>query len=133
VEGLGVDDGKLSYNLGVTPDELWLQVGRVLRDRREENGWNPSDVYKRAGLDPKTIQSIEVGEPGQVDKLTQYAEAFGLSIVDVISAVLERTKTPLSPEAVTLLRHFEGLGVLNRRILVELAQSLFELEERAKG
>jgi hypothetical protein len=128
-----VADGKLSYNLGVTPDELWLQVGRVLRDRRSEIDWNPSDVYKRTGLDPKTIQSIEVGEPGQVDKLTRYAEAFGLSIVDVISTVLEQTKTPLSPEAGALLRHFEGLNVSNRRILVELAQSLFDLEERAKG
>jgi transcriptional regulator with XRE-family HTH domain len=123
----------VSYNIGVTPDELWRGVGRVLRDKREARKWNVSQVSARSGIAIKTIQSIEAGDAGNVDKLQLCAEAFGLSIVDVISAVLEQTKTSLSPEAGALLRRFEGLGVSNRRILVELAQSLAELEERAKG
>jgi transcriptional regulator with XRE-family HTH domain len=94
---------------------------------------NYSQVARRSGIDAKTIQSIEAGDAGNVDKLHLHADAFGLSIVDIISTVLEKTKTPLSPEAGSLLRRFEGLGVSNRRILVELAQSLAELEERAKG
>lgn len=128
-----MDSGKLSYNVGVTPDELWKQVGRVLREKRAELDWNVSDVNKRSGLDPKTIQSIEAGEPGQVEKLQLHAEGLGLSIVDILSSVLEQTKAPLSPEAGMLLRRFEGLNVSNRRILVELAQSLSELEGLIKG
>jgi transcriptional regulator with XRE-family HTH domain len=122
--------GILSYNVGVNPGELWREVGRVLRDAREARKMNPSQVAKRSGIDAKTIQSIEAGEAGNVEKLQLHADAFGLSIVDVLATVLERTKTPLSPEAGTLLRQFESLNVVNRRILVELAQSLHELEAR---
>jgi transcriptional regulator with XRE-family HTH domain len=128
-----VESGISSYNLRVSPDELWQEVGRVLRDKRESLKMNYSQVSKRSGVDAKTVKSIEAGDVSQVDKLRLHADAFGLSIVDIISAVLEKTQTPLSPEAASLLRRFEGLNVVNRRILVELAQSLSELEERAKG
>lgn len=122
--------GIVSYNVGVNPDEMWKAVGRVLRDAREARKWNVSQASKRSGIDAKTIQTIEAGDAGNVEKLQLHAEAFGLSIVDVLSTVLEQTKEPLSPEAAMLLRQFEQLGVTNRRILVELAQSLFELEAR---
>lgn len=128
---MGVEYGILSYNIRVNPDELWRQVGRVLKDAREARKLNFSQVAKRSGIDSKTIRSIEAGDAGNVEKLQLHAEAFKLSIVDILSAVLEQTKEPLSPEAGMLLRQFEELSVTNRRILVELAQSLRELEARA--
>lgn len=123
--------GIFSYNIGVTAADLWRHVGRVLRDARDARKWNVAQVQKRSGIDSKTIQSIEAGDPGNVDKLQLHAEAFSLSIVDIISTVLEQTKTPLTPEAGMLLRRFEALNVTNRRILLELAQSLYELEGHA--
>lgn len=112
-----------SYNVSVTADELWRHVGRILRDARETRRWSPSQTARRAGIDGKTITAIEAGEAGNVAKLQAHAEAFGMTIVDVLSAVLDRTKTPLSPEARQLLRRFERISVPARSALLLAAQA----------
>lgn len=107
----------------MTPDELWRKVGRILRDAREARAWTVSQVARRAGVDGKTVSSIETGDVGNVDKLQLHAEAFGMTIVDVLVTALERTKTPLSPEARQLLRRFERISVPARQALLQVAQA----------
>jgi len=124
--------GLLSYNIHVTPEELWSEVGRRLRDSRERQNkkWLHVSVDARerfhAKLDPKTIQAIERGEIGTVDKAELLARTLGLSIVDVLSATLKASEQRPTPEAAALLRCFEHLGVHDRRIVLETAQRLLE-------
>jgi len=69
--------GEFSYNVGVSPEELWRQVGRILADARNARRWTVAQTAKRAGVDGKTVASIEAGEPGQVEKIDLHAQAFG--------------------------------------------------------
>jgi hypothetical protein len=78
-------------------------------------------------VDGKTVASIEVGEPGQVEKIDLHAQAFGLSIVHVLSTALDQTKKPLSPEASQLLELFENMAIPGRQALLITAQALPKL------
>jgi hypothetical protein len=104
----------------MTSDDLWREVGRHLRDRREGRGkkwWVGGD--EKPPIDTKTRRAIEHGTPGTLDKLETYAQAMEMSIVDVVSAVLKDAEHRLSPEAATLLRCFEHLTVWDRRLVLE--------------
>jgi transcriptional regulator with XRE-family HTH domain len=114
--------GETSYNVAVSPDELWRAVGRILQDRREGRDWTVNQTAELAGVDAKTVNSIEAGDVGQVNKVNALAGAFGLTIVDVISSALDRTKEPLSPEAKQLLRHFGRISVPARRAVLSVAE-----------
>jgi hypothetical protein len=113
-----------SYNAEVTPEQLWRAVGELLLIARTRREWNASDVEHHGGPTYKTVQKIERGEVGQVAMLAQHAEALGLSLVDVLRAALERTATPLSPEAALVLRKFERTTVEGRQALLALCQVL---------
>jgi transcriptional regulator with XRE-family HTH domain len=121
--------GNYSYNVRVTTDELWRRVGRVLMDERLKRRQNWTEAGAKAGVDPKTIQSIEQGEPGNVEKLAAHATAFGMSIVDVIASVLKATEEQPSREAVTLLRIFETLTEPDRTVLLVSARRALEQHE----
>ena len=123
--------GDSSYNVSVTPEEFWRQVGRILSDARAARHWTVARTAKRAGVDGKTVASIEAGEPGQVDKIDLHAQALGLSIVSVLSAALDQTKRPLTPEARQLLEIFAKLTVKGRRALLLTAEALPLAEETA--
>jgi transcriptional regulator with XRE-family HTH domain len=110
------------YNVAVTPDELWRSVGRILKDAREAKDWSVNQTAELAGVDPKTINSIEAGDVGQVNKLGAHADALGMTVVDVLTTVLDRTKTPLSQEAKQMLRHFERISLRARRALLLAAE-----------
>ena len=127
------DSGKYSYNVAVTSDELWRRVGRVLTEERERRGLNWTQVGKLAGVDMKTIKAGERGKPKTVRALERHAEAFKMSLVDIVSAVIQETAAPLSPEAATLLRCFEALPVPDRQHVLTGVQRAFELfQERQR-
>jgi hypothetical protein len=121
---LRATEGELSYNAGVTPEELWRAVGEVLLLHRTRKKWKPFDVERHGGPTYKTVQAIERGDIGRVDMLAQHAEALGLSIVDVLRSALDRSSAPLSPEAAQIVRKFERATVEGRQALLALAQAL---------
>jgi hypothetical protein len=123
-----------SYNVHVTFEELRQAIGRMLRDVRErqEKSWFQlkTDAEKAgAKLDPKTMKAIERGDIGTLDKAHLLAQLLGLSIVDVLQAVLKASERPPTPEADALARCFEQLDVKDRRLLLESAQRLLEQHE----
>lgn len=119
--------GISSYNVRVTADELWRRVGRFLADKRGGDNW--THVATRAGIDPKLVKATELGRPKTVRALQLHAEAFKMSIVDIISSVLKETEQPPSPEALTLLRCFEALPVPDRQLLLSSALRAMEQYE----
>lgn len=114
-----------SYDASVTGEELWRAVGRSLREHREDRRWNASDIKRAGGPTNKTVAAIDQGEIGNVDSLTTYARALGLSIADILKALL--ADTPISPEAASLVRIYdEDLkgDVRSRLALVMAAEAL---------
>lgn len=116
--------GDNSYNVGVTPDEMWRAVGELLLVRRTRKQWNPIDVERAGGPTYKTVQAIELGEVGRVDMLEKHAHALGLSIVDIMRTVLDQTRAPLTPETEQIVRKFEQTTVEGRQALLALTRAL---------
>lgn len=123
--------GFFSYNVHMTSGDLWLAVGRALRETRERQ---PGPTFMAhfaeiAEIDVNTIKAIERGEPGTLSKLEDYCFALGLTIVDVLSTVLKADERPPTPEGAALVRYFESLGVEDRRLLLASAERLWEQHE----
>lgn len=129
---------ELFYNVGVTEDELWRDIGRLLAEIRVRRGWkHPHDVHKAGKGSPNyaTVAQHERGEFKTFTSLAEHARVLGVSVVDVFQSALDRSRQPLNPEAAMLLRRFEALSVENRHLVVVLAQQLFageaQVAERA--
>jgi len=109
----------------VSPAELWLKVGKLLREARERRGWRyPFDVEKHGGPVGATVQNHEIGDIRTVDALNRHAEALGLALVDLLRAALSEAQKPISPEAERVLRTFERTTVQGRQALLTMAQAL---------
>jgi hypothetical protein len=115
---------EFSYNANVTPEDLWKRVGEKLLLHRSDKHWNASEVERNGGPSYKTVLAIEQGRAGNVDSLAQHAQALGLSIVDVVKAVLDETEAPLSPECAQVVRKFQSTTVDGRTALLALANAL---------
>lgn len=116
--------GETFYNVSVTPDELWMEVGRQLLLARTAKGWLPIHVDRAGGPSYKTVQAIEKGKAGTIDSLDKYATILGLSIVDILYAILEKRGMPLSPEAALIVRRFTETTVAGRQAMVSVANAL---------
>lgn len=112
------------YNVDVIPAELWLAVGKALQLARLNRKWKPIDVERAGGPTYKTVQAIEGGDVGTVESLDKCARALGVSIVDVLYAVLESRVKPLTPEASQVARIFSETTVAGRTALLALANAL---------
>jgi hypothetical protein len=115
---------EIFYTVPVTPSELWKAVGRALQRARLDRHLKPIHVERAGGPSYKTVQAIEAGEAGTVESLEKCARALGLSIVDVLHAVLESRVTPISPEAAQVVRKFAETTVEGRTALLATANAL---------
>lgn len=127
--------GLFSYNATMTSSDLWRAVGRELRDERERQGkkWNQIKKDTTPKLDSKTQQDIEQGRPGTLETVERYAQALGLSIVDVLSGVLTAAAQRPTREAAALLRCFEQLDAKNRMLVLWTATRLLEQQPAPDG
>jgi len=114
----------------MTSPELWRAVGRELRDARERLGkkWNHIAKETRPRLDAKTQQDIERGHPGTLETVERYAQALGLSIVDVLSAVLKDAEQRPTTEVAAVLRYFEQLDAENRWLVLWTVRRLLAMQ-----
>ena len=113
----------------MTEEEFWREVGRHLEDVRVRRGWEyPNDVHKAGGGTPNyaTVAKHEKGQFKSLSSLAEHTRVFQVSVVDVFRAVLTKTERPLKPEASMLLRQFAELPVRDGRLLLDVADRLFE-------
>jgi hypothetical protein len=116
--------GEVFYTVTVTDTELWLAVVRVLQRARLDKKWKVLDVERAGGPTYKTVQMIEEGQIGTIDKLTSCARALGLTAVDILAHVIETQQQPLSPEAAQIVRKFAEMTVEGRTALLATANAL---------
>lgn len=113
----------------VTDDELWVAIGRALRDIREAKGWfNVIDVQNAGHGHPNyaTVQKHERGQLKTFAMLSDHTKALGMSVADLFAGVLAPIlNEPLTREAMTLVRLFEHqLSVKDRTLLLATADRL---------
>lgn len=123
-----VRGGKVLYTLGVTSDELWRRVGRLLRDARERERLKPYDIQKRGGPDLKTIVKNEGGKISTVKSLDAHADVLGLTVVGLLRSVL--AETPISPEAAAVLEAFQETDVAGRQAFLHVAQAVYRPRQK---
>lgn len=100
----------------VTADDLWREVGRILE--RARGGVAFTNIRDATGIDPKTLQSIEAGSPGNLSKVERYAQHLGLSLVDVLRSLL--SAVALTTDAAELLRRWDDLSPRQRKAYLQL-------------
>jgi transcriptional regulator with XRE-family HTH domain len=103
---------------------MWRAVGEHLQRVRLARKWTRTDVERAGGPSYKTVQAIEDGEVGNVESLDKCATALGLSLPDIINAVLEARETPLSPEAALIVKKFNETTIAGRTALLQVAYVL---------
>lgn len=108
----------------VTAKQFWQAVGEQLLIQRTRKGWNPIDVERAGGPNYATVQAIERGEIGRVDKLAQHAKALSVDLVDVMTTVLKTDAPTLAPEERLLIRKYQTSSLRGRRALVAMAEAL---------
>ena len=61
------------YNVDVSADDFWRDIGEELLKLRHRRQWLPTDVEKNGGPSYKTVQAIEHGKIGNLQSLEQHA------------------------------------------------------------
>ncbi len=77
--GTGDDVGDLGEDEGAGSDGERLRVGQRIRRLREERGWSPTTLHRRADVSRQTLYAIEGGEATNVRRgtLDRIAKALG--------------------------------------------------------
>jgi hypothetical protein len=117
---LGLFQEKFLTMPSVNEAEFWQRVGRILAEARGER--THSAVKTATGIDAKTLQSIEAGRPGVVEKFSRYSRYLGLDPIDVMASAL--SEGTVSPEAAEWRRLFAELRPDGREALLGVARTM---------
>lgn len=91
----------------MTDAEFWTRVSDRLVLRRREKGLKSANAVASIAGAPtqKTVEQIESGNFGRIDKLAEYAEAVDLSLVDLFRAALGDVRDT-TPELEEIIRKY---------------------------
>ncbi len=102
---------QVSYTAPVTDAEFWKAVGDIfkrerLKQEKPTTAWKGTPKDKR-GPSQKTVETIERGKPGKIEKLTIYALRLNLTLVWIFSEALPHESKVVSFEIEQLLRAYD--------------------------
>lgn len=104
----------------VTEAGFWRKIGEILAEARGKQSFY--EVKRATGIDAKTIQSIEAGQPGLVEKLSLYAKFFRLDLVDLFRTVL--SGGALTSESAEVMRLMEDVSRQDRVVIRDVTRAL---------
>lgn len=96
--------------LAMTDQQLWACVGRELAEIRKRAGHvSTLAVYRNAPGAPATgtLDDIEEGRVGNLDRVEAYCKALDVSFVAVLRAALNDDEEALSADALWVARMFQ--------------------------
>lgn len=77
-------------------DEMWAEIGRKLRERREGRGWSIDDLAYLSRVGRSTISAIELGERyPRIDNLLRLAAAMGATVEELMPDGYRSRLSPL--------------------------------------
>lgn len=105
-------DWVTTYPVGVKNEQLWRLVGMELARLRQRAGFASTLAITKDRRDvpaKNTLDDIERGRPGTIDKLEGYCTALGLELAAVMRTVLdaEHDQTVLSADALWVGRMYQ--------------------------
>jgi transcriptional regulator with XRE-family HTH domain len=116
--------GAISYDSGVTDAEFWSRVVQQLVLGRHKKGIRSAHAVKAVGgPTQKTIEQIERGRIGRIDKLAQYADAVDLTLVDLFRAALD-DRPDTSAELEEVIRNFGAATTEGRDAIRSTAKAV---------
>lgn len=120
-------------------------IGRAVRDRRTDRGWNQSDLARKAGVRPSYVNRLEAGgylRPS-ANHLTKIAEALGCRLADLTDPVPADIEPGIEAELRAMFRPDEAPlvaeilrgwarhdGPTRRFLLRTMKPLVFELPDR---
>lgn len=117
----------LSYHRHVTEDDFWRAVGDRLAQLRRKQKATADSIAKNGGPTNKTLQEIESGNIKHIAKLSGYAHALDIDLVDLFRSVLKVDEDDYqSPELQLIIRQFKTADVMGRTSLVQTARLIEE-------
>lgn len=101
-----------AYPVDVKNEQFWRLVGAELARLRQRAGFSSTLALTKDRRDvpaKNTLDDIERGRPGTIDKLEGYCTALGLDLASVVRTVLdaEGDKTVLSADALWVGRMYQ--------------------------
>lgn len=114
---------------------LVVDIGKRLRDLREDKGLSPGDVEVRTGVTQDEISRIEGGEgTPTLAMLEKWADVLGVGLPQLFAVEQERPETPAQPERILvqeqkLLELFRQLLAEDRALLMSLARDLVKTKK----
>lgn len=69
--------------------EYRVFLGKILREKRQEQGYSLSDIYDMTGIPTNTVLSIEKGITTSIDYYVEYAKAVEYDFDSLTSAGIE--------------------------------------------
>lgn len=121
-----MDDTPLAYPAAVTDEQLWRSVGAELGKIRLRAGHTSTHaMYRAGGPATGTIDDIEAGRVGNLDRVSAYCTALNVTLGAVLKTVLDDADgVRLSADARWVAEMFqEGPDEDGRRGMLALAKS----------
>lgn len=101
-------------------DEIYVRLGKNLRDRRTRKGLTQQEVAERAGITPAFLSYLEAGNrKGSLDTYHRVAEALGVGLRDLFGG--QPSAESNAPMASVGL---EGLRLAERKAVYRLVRAL---------
>ena len=110
-----------------------MQIGDILKKRREERVETLEDVAFRAGTDASNLSRIERGlQQPSITLLDGLAQALGCRVSElyveleaqVKGTAVQDPREPWSHDLMRLQRHFRELDTAHRQLLIDMAKVL---------
>lgn len=125
------------YASAVTNDQLWRFVGQELARIRVRAGHvSTHAMYRAGGPATGTLDDIEAGRVGNLDRVAAYCDALNVALPDVIRAVLEQNDSDqvLSADARFVAQMFqEGPNPDLREAILAAAKAQHALQRAGHG
>jgi transcriptional regulator with XRE-family HTH domain len=109
-----------------------MDVGKRLRALRESKGLSQGDIERRSGLLRSYISRVEGGYTApSLSTLEKFAKALEVEPYQLLFHGEGKPSAPRLPEQTTLgkparrlVKYFEGMSTVNRRLLMQMAAKL---------
>jgi transcriptional regulator with XRE-family HTH domain len=84
----------------MTAQEAREGLGRMVREKRKEQGLSQAELAQRAGLNRPYVSDVERGTRNvSLDSICKLANALGMTLAELFSGWAETTKAPEGEKA----------------------------------
>jgi transcriptional regulator with XRE-family HTH domain len=112
------------------PEFKAKQVGELIKQEREFNGWTQAELARRAGLAKQVISNIERGSVvGSINTLAAVAHALGLTMHEIIDVGFEHLSHEQQAIRIRVTTLLEKLRPENRDLVLKQIRAIVQWQQ----